>query len=66
MLKATSLKTKKITKPFQRNNIFFMLFFLIYMYRSWLFHSHYTYHLNSQSMGPLDKRNAARDLRFVG
>ena len=70
MLKINSkVKTKKITKPFQKNIIsFYALFEYIYIglgsfhalfeyiYRSWLFHMYFTYQLNSQSMGRSDKQ----------
>ena len=44
----------------KENNFFYALFKC--MYRSWIFHSYYTYQLNSQSMGRPDKRKAARDI----
>ena len=44
----------------KENNFFYALFEC--MYRSWIFHSYYTYQLNSQSMGRPDKRKAARDI----
>ena len=46
----SSLKTKKSNKAFSKKEYIFLCFFK-YMYRSWLFHSYYTYQLNSQSMG---------------
>ena len=54
----SSIKTKKITKYFQRKNIIFFYALFEYIYRSWLFDSYNKYQLNSQSMGRLDKRKA--------
>ena len=59
------MKTKKISKAFQRKNItFFTLFLNIYTGLG-LFHLCYTYQLNSQSIGPPDKQRVARDSLFV-
>ena len=66
----SSVKTKKVTKSFQRKNInfwnhFLKLFFNIYT--TGLGYFFYTTHqFNSQSMGGPDTRKSARDSRFVG
>ena len=66
----SSVKTKKVTKSFQRKNInfwnhFLKLFFNIYTTGFGYFFCT-TYHFNSQSMGRPDTRKSGRDSRFVG
>ena len=57
----SSLKTKKVTKPFQRKNIIFLCFFWICI-PTLVIKWDYTYRLNSQSLGPLNKRKGSTRL----
>ena len=66
MLKSNFLsKNEKNNKTILQKEFNFFYTLFEYMYRSWLFHSYFTYQMNSQSMGLPDKRKTDRDSRFI-